>query len=315
MLQNRSACRWGDVADGIGGANCRHSYAAYFPGMKSAYKPNPRHPSGVSNEKAYGLTQRQRALERRIREAKRELRGAQMLYEADPKPESLAGVADAKARLRKRQAAMRKLVAENPRVLQRSPRREWAGDMPKGTRSNMMKTNGSYTAIAIDEFSPCLRRCSDGTVVKTAVKDISRKELKNYTEKNGWYIDWANVPEGTIVKKLTVEGSDEAEGLVGFQEDRANAAVRCHWAVAAPHNQGIKGSKRYDGVGGHLFAIMAQASMELGYNGFVWGTAANKSLLAHYVQKLGAVPIGNLNFAIDENAAKILLERYSWSNP
>lgn len=134
-LQNRSACRWGDVADGIGGANCRHSYAAYFPGMKRAYRPNPRHPSGVSNEKAYELTQRQRALERRIREAKRELRGAQMLYEADPKLESLAGVADAKARLRKRQAAMRKLVAENPRVLQRSPRREWAGDMPKATKA------------------------------------------------------------------------------------------------------------------------------------------------------------------------------------
>lgn len=99
--------------------------------MKRAYKPNPRHPSGVSNEEAYGLTQRQRALERRIREAKRELRGAQMLYEADPKLENLAGVADAKARLGKRQAAMRKLVAENPKVLQRSPRREWAGDMPK----------------------------------------------------------------------------------------------------------------------------------------------------------------------------------------
>lgn len=177
-LQNRSACRWGDVADGIGGANCRHSYAAYFPGMKRAYRPNPRHPSGVSNEEAYGLTQRQRALERRIREAKRELRGAQMLYEADPKLGNLAGVADAKERLKKRQAAMRKLVAENPKVLQRSPRREWAGDMPKGIgivrRSDLDSYLGSASVTARREA----RGVSKSALEEAVKRELSGREIK-----------------------------------------------------------------------------------------------------------------------------------------
>lgn len=128
----RTACCWGDVANGIGGANCRHSYAAYFPGMERAYRPNPRHPSGMSNTQAYELTQRQRALERGIRATKRELRGAQMLYGADPSIENLGAVEGLKRKLRARQAKVRELVAANPKVLQRSPRREWAGAMPKG---------------------------------------------------------------------------------------------------------------------------------------------------------------------------------------
>ncbi|MEG2934637.1 MAG: phage minor capsid protein, partial [Gordonibacter sp.] len=60
----KSACNWGDVADGIGGANCRHSYAAWFPGMERSYYPNPDHPSGKTNEEVYGLTQKQRTGER-----------------------------------------------------------------------------------------------------------------------------------------------------------------------------------------------------------------------------------------------------------
>lgn len=127
----KRACNWGDVADGIGGANCRHSYAAWFPGMERAYRPNPEHPSGKSNAEVYELTQRQRAGERAIRQTKRELRGAQQLYEATKSAESLGEVSRLKIRLRDQQEAVRSLVNDNPKVLKRSPRREWAGDMPK----------------------------------------------------------------------------------------------------------------------------------------------------------------------------------------
>lgn len=127
----KTACNWGDVADGIGGANCRHSYAAWFPGMKRMYEHEPEHPSGLSNEEVYDLTQKQRAMERGIREAKRELRGAEQIYEKDPSISNLADVSLLKIKLRDRQAGIRKLVSDNPKILQRSPRREWAGDMPK----------------------------------------------------------------------------------------------------------------------------------------------------------------------------------------
>lgn len=127
----KTACNWGDVADGIGGANCRHSYAAWFPGMKRMYEHEPEHPSGLSNDEVYELTQKQRAMERGIREAKRELRGAEQIYENDPSISNLADVSLLKIKLMDRQAGIRKLVSGNPKVLQRSPRREWAGDMPK----------------------------------------------------------------------------------------------------------------------------------------------------------------------------------------
>lgn len=127
----KTACNWGDVADGIGGANCRHSYSAYFPGMARTYEPNPPHPSGMENAEVYELTQKQRAGEREIRATKRELAGTEMLYEKSKSIGDLGEVARLKMRLQAQQKRMRDLVAENPKVLQRSPRREWAGDMPK----------------------------------------------------------------------------------------------------------------------------------------------------------------------------------------
>lgn len=124
-------CNWGDVADGIGGANCRHSYAAWFPGMARTYEPDPQHPSGESNEKIYELTQQQRHLERQIRDTKRELAGAEQLYSKSKGVNDLGEVSRLKLKLKNQQAAMRELIADNDKVLQRSPRREWAGDMPK----------------------------------------------------------------------------------------------------------------------------------------------------------------------------------------
>lgn len=127
----KSACNWGDVADGIGGANCRHSFAAWFPGMERSYHPNPDHPSGKTNAEVYDLTQKQRTGERAIRQTKRELRGVEMLYDKTKSAEALGDATRLKIKLRSQQEKMRALIGDNPRVLQRSPRREWAGDMPK----------------------------------------------------------------------------------------------------------------------------------------------------------------------------------------
>lgn len=178
----RTACCWGDVADGIGGANCRHSYAAYFPGMERAYRPNPKHPSGMSNTQAYELTQRQRALERGIRATKRELRGAQMLYGADPSLENLGAVEGLKRKLRARQAKVRELVAANPKVLQRSPRREWAGDMPKGVTIRKQKDLDSYLGSA----AVVAKREAKG-VSRSALEKAVRRELSGMDVKAGHF--------------------------------------------------------------------------------------------------------------------------------
>lgn len=134
-----AATRYGSV-DGLLGANCRHSFGPYRHGMPRTYEKDSKHPSGLPGSEVYELEQQQRYLERRIREAKRELRGIRQLYDA--KPDDLGrktALIKAQGKLRERQEAMRDLINEanakskNPsvRVLHRKPNREWAGDMPK----------------------------------------------------------------------------------------------------------------------------------------------------------------------------------------
>ena len=129
------ATRYGQV-DGLLGANCRHSFGPYRHGAPRAYEQNPEHPSGLEGSEVYQLEQEQRFLERRIREAKREVRGAQQLYDA--KPEDLgrkSALLKAQATLKERQGTMRDLINDanakakpGTTVLTRRPNR----DMPKG---------------------------------------------------------------------------------------------------------------------------------------------------------------------------------------
>ena len=134
----RTACHWGDVADGIYGANCRHSHGPWIPGTPRTYEKDPKHPSGLDNDEIYRLNQKQREMERDIRATKRELRGCEIEYEKTGSLEAQADAAKLKKRLQGQQAKLREHIdTANARckpgtsVLQRSPRREWAGDMPK----------------------------------------------------------------------------------------------------------------------------------------------------------------------------------------
>lgn len=134
----RSATGYGNV-DGLLGANCRHSFGPYRHGAPRMYDPDPKTASGLPNDEVYELTQGQRYRERKIREAKRELRGARMLYDRDKSDANLAEYLKAKQKLQRRQEKMREYIgAANAKsktgkpVLHRKPDREWAGDMPKG---------------------------------------------------------------------------------------------------------------------------------------------------------------------------------------
>lgn len=131
-------CMSGDLGDILGGVNCRHSYGPYRHGAPRMYEPDPQHPSGLPGAKVYELEQGQRYRERKIREAKRELRGAQVLYDRDKSAANLDAVNKAKQKLRNRQEKMRAYIdganakSETGKpVLHRKPDREWAGDMPK----------------------------------------------------------------------------------------------------------------------------------------------------------------------------------------
>lgn len=152
-----SATHYGSV-DGLGGANCRHSFGPYRHGAPRAYEPNPKHPSGLPGEEVYELEQQQRYLEREIRKAKRELRGAQQIYDKDPKNvASKSALIKAQDKLKRRQEGMRNLINEanakckpGTKVLYRKPNREWAGDMPK---SEKVSASGRSLKAFMDQKS------------------------------------------------------------------------------------------------------------------------------------------------------------------
>lgn len=253
----KTACNWGDVADGIGGANCRHSYAAWFPGMERTYRPNPEHPSGKTNSEVYELTQKQRAGERAIRQTKRELSGAQKLYETTGSAESLGDVSRLKIKLRGQQEAVRKLVSDNPKVLQRSPRREWAGDMPKIT---VPKASGRK----VDEFlrgAAASKALKAKGATKAAAKEALAEAMK---ERGGTLKDFSALPAGeqqgifrSIIDRLdgtakAKTGKHAEQGAItkntafgkqlGKHTDGVNDAIR-----NAPNKQAASAWSRYVG--------------------------------------------------------------------
>lgn len=174
--------------------------------------------------------------------------------------------------------------------------------------------------IWIDEIVPCLKDVETGEIKETVVFKIeSRAYLKKFQEKNGWHINWYEIPKDVEVYALALKDDLEIQGLIGIKNDQDSHAVYMHWACTAPQNNKHDfGKQKYAGVGGHLFAIAAEKSAAWGYEGAMHGFAANEELLAHYIKNFHAEYLGMLHqyqFFIDEENAKKLLEvyHYEWN--
>lgn len=89
--------------DGLCGANCRHNFSPYFEGISK--NPFEKYDS-KENKKAYEIQQRQRTLERRVRDTKRQVQNLQTAVDGckdDQAREKLQGVLDKKSYLLKTQ--------------------------------------------------------------------------------------------------------------------------------------------------------------------------------------------------------------------
>ena len=171
--------------------------------------------------------------------------------------------------------------------------------------------------IWIDEIVPCLKDTVTGEMKETVVFKIeSRSYLKQYTEQNGWQIDWIELPVDVEVYELALKDTKEIQGLVAVKNDVNSRAAFLHWACTAPQNNKHDfGKQKYSGVGGHLFAIAADKSVQWGYEGAMHGFALNKELLEHYMETFNAEFLGMLHdyqFFINEINAKKLLEVYNY---
>ena len=171
--------------------------------------------------------------------------------------------------------------------------------------------------IWIDEIVPCLKDTVTGEMKETVVFKIeSRSYLKQYTEQNGWQINWIELPADVEVYELALKDTKEIQGLVAVKNDVNSRAAFFHWACTAPQNNKHDfGKQKYSGVGGHLFAIAADKSVQWGYEGAMHGFALNKELLEHYIETFNAEFLGMLHdyqFFINEINAKKLLEVYNY---
>lgn len=166
-------------ANGIVTYNCRHSFGPYRHGAPRVYEPDPKHPSGLSNDEVYRLTQKQRYHERQIRAAKRDIMGAQKIYEKDPSLPNRTNLMQAQERLKSRQAAMRTLIKDanakckpGTTVLHRNPRREWAGDMPKTKSKASLVAEGKVTKKSTANQYSVKRRIVNGEAYKERIKQL-----------------------------------------------------------------------------------------------------------------------------------------------
>ena len=149
--------------------------------------------------------------------------------------------------------------------------------------------------------------------VATTYTFASISDLANLRRK-GWIFNWTGDDlKGADIYKLRLKGDTEIQGLIALREFRSDAAVYIQLAESAPFNIGK--NKRYDGVGGHLFAIAAKKSADAGYGGFLFLDAKNMDLVEHYKMAFGARHIGGVHpyrMLIDEENAMKLLKIYNF---
>ena len=80
--------------------------------------------------------------------------------------------------------------------------------------------------IWIDDIVPCLKDTETGELKDTVVFKIeSRSYLKKFKKKDGWHINWNEVPADVEVYALALLDTNEIQGLVGVRNDKdADAA-------------------------------------------------------------------------------------------
>lgn len=188
--------------DGLGGANCRHSFGPWLPGTPRMYSQNPDHPSGLPSDEVYRLVQGQRRRERGIRQTKRELAGAKLCYERSGEIGDLTEVLRLQDELRRRQADLREFISGanakgSAPVLQRAPSREWAGDMPRITLSvSAQSRRRAREALALKE--ECSKKrlpvYDDGPLGA-----VARRAYGKYGKEDGYAVVAHGRPDSVIL--------------------------------------------------------------------------------------------------------------------
>ncbi len=319
----------------IGTLNCGHAAFPIIMGVTPPqYTKEELEKFREDNEKGvtydgkhytgYEATQLQRKLERAIRKQKKRI----LVDEATGDEEKLLIDRIKLQRLRQEYNRFSKaagLRTQNERLFVAGFGRKQAAqaanlsknikkDIVNIPKYDIMQTGDSAMSVevTIDQFTPCLRDRRTGQLVDTKYVLASTEELRGLRGK-GWKFNWTHKNlRSNEIYKLTTVNDDEIQGLVAIEDHKKDRAYHLSLAESAPHNMGAE--KRYEGVGGHLFAIAAKKSADAGYGGFIFFEAKNMDLVKHYTEKFGAHLLGMphpYSMIIDEEAAMKLLSSYT----
>lgn len=300
-------------AAGLFGINCGHRMRGVSDGT---FINREEHYSEKENSEEYEKVCKQRQMERKIRADKR----TQEALEA-------AGDTEGAKAVKKRIAAENKALrayCDKEGLTYRQDRTQIYGYFdPKRKKKpvNFVETvdksgeNGIIN-IEIDEFVPCLKDSKTAEILATEVKTLAKSEYSKYSKSNGWNIDWKNIPDNEEVLGVYLKNGKEPQGLIAIRKEKGG--VYLSYASTAPQNNKLmnNGAQKYIGVGGHLFAAAIEESVKSGNKtGCVYGYAANKEVLKHYMEKFGAIhlPVSHeFQFLIDGNAAQKIIETYNF---
>ena len=160
----------------------------------------------------------------------------------------------------------------------------------------------------IDRLTNSILNTISGDSFSTEVSILTKKDLKNITQKTGWNFDWKTefLNERKEQYKLTIVNNPTIiQGLLSITIE--DDYVFMDLLESAPFNIGE--NKLYEGVAGNLVAYACKVSFQKGFEGFVAFTAKT-NLIKHYEKTLGAFHFKNQRMIIDSNAAKRLVEKY-----
>lgn len=293
----------------IGQWNCRHVRFPIIIGISEPVHSEEQLKQFAENSnKKYDLTQQQRAMETKLRSLKNQRIAASAAGD-ELEAKRLQRKINEQQTIYRRFSEKHDLLYDTQRASVEGYRRISVVDKTKNSGIIESRSENMGTAVKIDRFTPCLVEISSGEIVDTQYSLATTEDLKI----NGWNFNWSDSDlRNSEVYKLTLKGDNKIQGLVALNDFKKDNAVYVKLAESAPHNIGK--NKKYDGVGGHLFAIAIKKSIERGYGGFIFMDAKNIELVEHYHKILGAVHIGGVHpyrMYIDENKAQEILDYYT----
>lgn len=205
---------------GLGGVNCRHRLFAFFPGISS---PNPARFSEEENKKAYELSQRQRAYERKIRNIKRRQAAAKACGDKDAEKEFK----------RKFTAASQEYDAFcEANNLRRDYGRELVAEQITVTPLKAENKNVHYVGKIDKDIYRCVTddiAADDVIITETQIRHIKERHPNDYESyfkyikevvENPDYILEANKPDTAFVLKHITENDKNFELILRLKTSK-----------------------------------------------------------------------------------------------